>query len=74
MGGTRDFAKKMDGTQDGDPLKAAKAIYIALQADKTPLRLQLGEDAINAVKEHAEVLIKELEEWRETGENTRLEK
>ena len=74
VGGTRDFAKKMDGTQDGDPLKAAKAIYIALQADKPPLRLQLGEDAINAVKEHAEVLIKELEEWRETGENTRLEK
>ena len=74
VGGTRDFAKKMDGTQEGDPLKAAKAIYIALQADKSPLRLQLGEDAINAVKEHAEVLIKELEEWRETGENTRLEK
>lgn len=74
VGGTRDFAKKMDGTQDGDPLKAAKAIYIALQADKPPLRLQLGKDAINAVKEHAEVLIKELEEWRETGENTRLEK
>ena len=74
VGGTRDFAKKMDGTQEGDPLKAAKAIYIALQADKPTLRLQLGEDAINAVKEHAEVLIKKLEEWRETGENTRLEK
>ncbi|MDO1501626.1 oxidoreductase [Winogradskyella maritima] len=74
VGGTRDFAKEMDGTQEGDPLKAAKAIDIALQSDKTPLRLQLGEDAISAVKEHAEVLIKELEEWRETGENTRFEK
>ncbi len=74
VGGTRDFAKEMDGTQEGDPLKAAKAIDIALQSDNTPLRLQLGEDAINAVKEHAEVLIKELEEWRATGENTRLKK
>ncbi len=73
VGGTRDFAKEMDGTQEGDPLKAAKAIDIALQSDKTPLRLQLGEDAINAVKEHAEHLLNELKTWKEVAINTNFD-
>ncbi len=70
VGGTRDFAKGMDGTQEGDPKKAAAAIDKALKAENTPLRLQLGEDAVNAVKEHAEHLIKELEDWRAVAVNT----
>jgi NAD(P)-dependent dehydrogenase (short-subunit alcohol dehydrogenase family) len=32
VGGTRDFARRMDGTQDGDPYKAARAIDMALRA------------------------------------------
>ncbi|MEM6629367.1 MAG: oxidoreductase [Bacteroidota bacterium] len=70
VGGTRDFAKGMDGTQAGDPVKAAKAIDIALIAENTPLRLQLGQDAVDAVKAHGEHLLAELETWREVAENT----
>lgn len=64
VGGTRDFAKGMDGTQAGDPFKAAQAIDQALQAEQTPLRLQLGQDAVDAVEQHAEQLLAELRAWK----------
>ncbi len=73
VGGTRDFAKGMDGTQEGDPKKAAEAIDKALQVENTPLRLQLGEDSIEAVKGYAEALLKELEEWRAVGTDTKID-
>lgn len=61
--GTRDFAKNMHGTQTGDPWKAAKAIDIALQDANTPLRLPLGDDAIDGVRLHAQNLLRDLEKW-----------
>lgn len=70
VGGTRDFAKGMDGTQEGDPKKAAEAIEKALLADRTPLRLQLGKDAVDAVKTHGEQLLSDLETWRVVAEAT----
>ncbi|MEM1320293.1 MAG: oxidoreductase [Bacteroidota bacterium] len=70
VGGTRDFAKSMDGTQQGDPFKAAQAIDMALQADHTPLRLQLGADAVEAIKTHAEQLLSDLDTWKATAEDT----
>jgi len=70
VGGTRDFAKGMDGTQDGNPAKAAEAIDKAIQNKNTPLRLQLGADAIEAVKAHAEDLLQDLETWKPIGLDT----
>ena len=70
VGGTRDFAKGMDGTQEGDPKKAAEAIEKALLAENTPLRLQLGKDSVDAIQGHAQQLLDDLEIWRETSENT----
>ncbi|MFO1147559.1 MAG: oxidoreductase [Alsobacter sp.] len=63
VGGTRAFAKGMNGTQDGDPAKAAAAIDHVLQADVTPLRLQLGADAVSSVRAHAEQLLADLATW-----------
>lgn len=57
----------MNETQDGDPLKAAAAIDDALRAKKTPLRLQLGADAIAAVRGHAEALLADLAAWEGRG-------
>ena len=73
VGGTREFVTDMHGTQAGDPLKAAEAIDQALNADRTPLRLQLGEDAIAAVRQHAQSLLAELEAWRSVGANTKFD-
>ena len=72
VGGTRDFAKGMDGTQEGNPAKAAEAIDKAIRSENTPLRLQLGEDAIEAVKDHAETLLSQLESWRSVGLDTKF--
>jgi hypothetical protein len=45
VGGTRDIARGMDGTQAGDPMNAAAATEQDLGADMPPLRLGLGHDA-----------------------------
>lgn len=72
VGGTRAFADGMHQTQLGDPTKAGRVIDAALAADTTPLRLQLGQDAIDAVRAHARVLLDDLEAWAERGADTRM--
>ena len=49
VGATRAFMASMDGEQPGDPAKAAAAILAALDAPE-PLRLALGEDAVEAIR------------------------
>ena len=73
FGGTREFARNMHGAQLGDPSKAAAAIDQALQAEETPLRLQLGEDAVAAVRGHANTLLKDLERWQPVAVATRFD-
>ncbi|NEQ53194.1 MAG: SDR family NAD(P)-dependent oxidoreductase [Leptolyngbya sp. SIO3F4] len=73
VGGTREFAKGMDGTQEGDPMKAAKAIDKALRSEDTPLRLQLGPDAVEAIKAHAEHLLNELDTWKDVALDTKFD-
>jgi NAD(P)-dependent dehydrogenase (short-subunit alcohol dehydrogenase family) len=70
---TRAFAHAMHGTQMGDPMKAAAAIQAALDADQNPLRLQLGSDAIDAVRAHAETLLADLQRWEDVGRATAFE-
>ena len=73
VGGTRKFARDMHGAQVGDPLKAAAAIDLALEAERTPLRLQLGEDAVAAVRTHAKTMLEDLEHWQAVAANTRVD-
>jgi NAD(P)-dependent dehydrogenase (short-subunit alcohol dehydrogenase family) len=70
IGGTRDFARNMDGTQPGDPMKAAAAIETALESPNTPLRLQLGADAVDAIRNHAEALLSDLGSWEALARDT----
>ena len=72
VGGTREFAHGMHGTQEGDPAKAAVAIDTALRAPNTPLRLQLGADAVAAVRAHSESLLKDLAAWESVALDTRV--
>ncbi len=67
VGATRDFAKEMDGTQAGDPAKAAAAIEEALASEITPLRLALGQDAVDAIRLHSQDLLAELKKWENTS-------
>jgi NAD(P)-dependent dehydrogenase (short-subunit alcohol dehydrogenase family) len=72
VGNTRKFAQEMHGTQEGDPAKAAAAIDKALHAEKTPLRLQLGSDAITMIRQHSQTLLDDLAEWEAVGLDTKL--
>mmetsp|Transcript_18408 Transcript_18408/g.73559 ORF Transcript_18408/g.73559 Transcript_18408/m.73559 type:complete len:90 (-) Transcript_18408:201-470(-) len=67
VGGTRAFCASVDQTQMGDPVKAARAIDDAIAADKTPLRLVLGPDAVDAVRGHAETQLQEIQEWEDVA-------
>jgi NAD(P)-dependent dehydrogenase (short-subunit alcohol dehydrogenase family) len=72
VGGTRTFAQGMNGAQEGDPTKAARAIDRALRSEATPLRLQLGADAVASVRAHAEHLLKDLAAWEAVALDTRV--
>lgn len=50
----RDALAKIAGKQAGDPAKAATAILTALASDDTPLRLPLGDDALDLITSAAQ--------------------
>ncbi|UGQ11689.1 SDR family NAD(P)-dependent oxidoreductase [Yinghuangia sp. ASG 101] len=58
------------GREPGDPAKAAAAILAALDADKAPLRLPLGNDAADAIGERLAVTGAELRSWEEVVRGT----
>jgi NAD(P)-dependent dehydrogenase (short-subunit alcohol dehydrogenase family) len=72
VGGTRAFAHGMNGTQEGDPAKAARAIDCALRAETTPLRLQLGADSVLSIRAHAEQLLSDLASWEAVALDTKV--
>jgi NAD(P)-dependent dehydrogenase (short-subunit alcohol dehydrogenase family) len=71
-GQTRRMIDSSAGRQPGDPAKAAKAIMTALDAEQTPLRLPLGDDAIDAILAHLDSVRAELTAWEKVGRDTRL--
>ncbi|MFD6333913.1 oxidoreductase [Streptomyces niveus] len=70
VGPTRRMAATVDGTQPGDPAKAAAAIMTALAAERTPLRLPLGPDAVDAVTGHLDAVRAEIAAWEEVARDT----
>jgi NAD(P)-dependent dehydrogenase (short-subunit alcohol dehydrogenase family) len=63
VGPQRRAVEAMDGSQPGDPAKAAAAILAALDADEPPLRLALGDDAVDAIAAALDARRGELEAW-----------
>jgi NAD(P)-dependent dehydrogenase (short-subunit alcohol dehydrogenase family) len=59
-----------DGKQPGDPAKAAAAILTALNSDQPPLRLALGNDAVDAVAAALDAAKEELAAWEPVGRAT----
>jgi len=56
-----------DGKQPGDPAKAAAAILLALDSPGPPLRLALGNDAVDAISEALTDARAELAAWERVG-------
>jgi NAD(P)-dependent dehydrogenase (short-subunit alcohol dehydrogenase family) len=72
VGQTRQMIEASDGTQPGDPAKAATAILTALDARSTPLRLPLGDDAVDAILSHLDRVRTDIRSWEELARDTRL--
>lgn len=59
-----------DGAQPGDPAKAAAAILQALDASEPPLRLALGNDALDSISDALDEAKAELAAWEAVGRAT----
>ncbi len=62
--------EKVDGTQPGDPYKAAQKIMEIVKAGNVPFRLILGRDAVEVVEDVLKQRTEELKKWKEFGSQT----
>jgi len=67
---TRAYVSNGDGSQPGDPAKAAAAILTALAAERTPLRLPLGGDAVDGIRAHLATVGEEITVWEPLSRST----
>jgi NAD(P)-dependent dehydrogenase (short-subunit alcohol dehydrogenase family) len=72
VGPTRASIDAMDGTQPGDPDRAASAILAALAAPQPPQRLALGEDAVSLIGTALQRRRADLTTWRSVSLDTQL--
>jgi NAD(P)-dependent dehydrogenase (short-subunit alcohol dehydrogenase family) len=70
VGPTRRFVQGGDGSQLGDPEKAAAAILRALDAGTPPLRLPLGSDAVDPILARLATVRAEVLEWEPVARAT----
>jgi NAD(P)-dependent dehydrogenase (short-subunit alcohol dehydrogenase family) len=67
VGATRDLIAQLDGAQPNDPTRGAEAIIQAIESPNPPLRLPLGEQAIQAIRAQLDERRTELDAWAEVG-------
>jgi NAD(P)-dependent dehydrogenase (short-subunit alcohol dehydrogenase family) len=65
VGKALEWFEKIGGQQPNDPARVARAIIEAVEADKPPLKLALGEEAVQAIREKLDVQRRELDTWAE---------
>ncbi len=70
VGPTRAYIDSMDGTQPGDPRRAAEAVLVALDAPNPPLRLALGADAVEAIRAEQVRRRADLDAWEKLSRDT----
>ncbi|MGF7236910.1 MAG: oxidoreductase [Frankia sp.] len=73
VGPTRRMIETGNGAQPGDPAKAAAAILTALEAERVPLRLPLGADAVDAIMSHLDGVRAEITAWEKTARDTAID-
>lgn len=64
---------KMDGHQENDPAKGAKAIIAAVDSPQPPLRLPLGADSVRYLRHKLAAMAQELAAWEVLSADTRFE-
>lgn len=67
-GAFRQRMSQIDGRQEGDPTKAAEAIYAITKLDKPPLRLPLGKIAVASLTAKLQSVQSDLDRFKEVAE------
>ncbi|MDN3359640.1 oxidoreductase [Actinomadura sp. DC4] len=70
VGKVNAYRREVDGTQAGDPVRAARVIAGLVDLDEPPLRLLLGSDAVRLAEQASRSRAAEAEEWAEVGRST----
>ncbi|MGI5457716.1 SDR family NAD(P)-dependent oxidoreductase [Streptomyces sp. CA-249302] len=70
VGGTRAMVDAGFDDRAGDPAKAAALILTALDSDRTPLRLPLGDDGVSAVLDHLDQIRDDVMTWEKRTRRT----
>ncbi|HKH41738.1 MAG TPA: oxidoreductase [Solirubrobacterales bacterium] len=70
VGAALEWFADLAGNQPNDPARVAAAIIDALDADEPPLRLALGEEAVEAIREKLEAQLADLEAWEGLAAST----
>jgi short-subunit dehydrogenase len=68
-GAFRERMKQVDGKQEGDPIKASKAIFAITKLDTPPLRLPLGKIAIVSLTTKLESVQKDINTYKDIAES-----
>jgi NAD(P)-dependent dehydrogenase (short-subunit alcohol dehydrogenase family) len=70
VGAVQESLEGTNGEQPGDPARAAQAILTALESAEPPLRLPLGNSAVDAVLAHLDSNRAEVEKWQDVTRAT----
>ncbi|MEU1268115.1 oxidoreductase [Streptomyces sp. NPDC005799] len=70
VGGTRAMVDAGFDEHAGDPAKAAALVLRALESDRTPLRLPLGDDGVSAVLGHLDQVREDVTAWEKLTRRT----
>ncbi len=73
VGQTREYIANENGNQQGNPRLAAEAMISAVEADEPPLRLPLGDDALDQIREKLDSVKQETDAWETTIVETSFE-
>jgi NAD(P)-dependent dehydrogenase (short-subunit alcohol dehydrogenase family) len=65
--------EQMSGHQENDPAKGARAILAAVDAERPPLRLPLGADAVRYLRDKLAAMTAELDAWEGVASSTRFD-
>ena len=73
VGAMRTFAVGINHKQPGDPEKLSKALLQLADAERPPVRLQLGSDTVARVREKNQSVEQEMSDWMELALSTDIE-
>jgi NAD(P)-dependent dehydrogenase (short-subunit alcohol dehydrogenase family) len=70
VGRVHDYRRQVDGLQPGDPARAAQVLLDVVAAEKPPLRLLLGSDALQLAEQSSRSRAREASVWAGVSQST----